>query len=246
MRFFGSGALIGTPSGANPTPLQFGTLQECSLDFSFTIKELYGSYQFPDDIGRGTSKINGKAKFGQLDAAIFGALFFDEALVTGQLLASLQEAGTVPGVSTYTITVTNSATFVEDEGVMYAATQTRLNRVASAPSAGEYAVTAGVYTFAAGDASTAMLLSYTYTAATAGKKFVITNNILGDAPTFKMLFNGKRVTAGTSRQVTIQLNRCISSKLSLASKLEDFMIPDFDFNAMADDSGTVGTMSYTN
>jgi len=31
---FGSGVLIATPSGANATPVQFGALQDVSLDFS--------------------------------------------------------------------------------------------------------------------------------------------------------------------------------------------------------------------
>lgn len=246
MRFFGSGSLFGTPSGSNPTPVQFGVLQEVSLDFNFTIKELYGQYQFPVDIGRGTAKVTGKAKSGELDPDILGTLFFNESLTTGQIIGVVNEAGTVPASSTYTVTVTNSATWTVDLGVFYAATGVRMRRVASAPSAGEYSVAAGVYTFASADASTAVLISYEYTSNTGGRKFEITNNLLGDSPSFSMNFVGKRVSGGTTRNTTINLNRCMSSKLSLATKLEDFTIPDFDFNAMADDSGSVGTMSFTN
>lgn len=248
MRFFGSGNLIGTPAGANPTPLMFGILQECSLDFSFTIKELYGQNQFPVDIGRGTAKITGKAKQGDLDADIMGQLFFNETVTTGQLLAAINEPGAIPGSVSYEITVANAGTFLNDEGVYFAATGTRLKRVGSGVTAGEYIVDedTGEYTFAAADASKAVIISYTYSSATGGKTFDITNNLLGDAPTFGLLFNGKRVTNGVTRNVNIKLNRCMSSKLSLATKLEDFTIPDFDFNAMADDSGSVGTMSFTN
>lgn len=247
MRFFGSGNLIGTPAGPNPTPLMFGVLQEVSLDFSFTVKELYGQNQFPVDIGRGTAKITGKAKQGDLDADIMGQLFFNETVQTGQLLAAINEPAVIPATP-YEVTVVNAATFLDDEGVYFADSGVRMKRVASAPTAGEYMVDTetGEYTFAAGDTLKAVIISYTYSSNTGGKKFELTNNLLGDAPTFGLLFNGKRVTNGVTRNVNIKLNRCMSSKLSLATKLEDFTIPDFDFNAMADDAGSVGTMSFTN
>jgi hypothetical protein len=248
MRFFGSGSLIGKPNTANATPLQFGTLQEVTLDFSFTVKELHGQFQFPVDIGRGTAKITGKSKQGDLDPDIFGALFFNETPSAGQVLAAINEAGSVPAATTYTITVANAATFSSDEGVYYASSGIRMRRVAAAPAAGEYAVneSTGIYTFAAADAEAAVLISYVYTSTTGGRKFTINNNLLGDAPTFTVLFSGKRVTDGTTRNATIQLNRCMSNKLALATKLEDFTIPEFDFSAMADDSGSVGEMSFTN
>lgn len=244
MRFFGSGTMFGIPSGATPTPVQFGVLQEVSLDFNFTIKELHGSFQFPVDIGRGTAKISGKAKYGEIDIASFGTLFFNETVATGQTLTVVNETGTVNASSPYTIQVANAATFVTDLGVQYAATGVPLKRVAALPAAGEYVVASGSYTFASAEASTAMLLSYTYTlAGTAGKSFTISNNFLGDSPTFAVVFNGKRQTNG--KQTTITLNRCMSNKLSLATKLEDFLVPDFDFNAMADDAGNVGVFSIT-
>ncbi len=50
---FGSGVLIATPSGANATPVQFGTLQDVSIDISFSSKQLFGQYQFPIALARG-------------------------------------------------------------------------------------------------------------------------------------------------------------------------------------------------
>ena len=45
---FGSGLMFGTRSDiANATPIQFGTLQDISLDFSFSNKDLMGQYQIP-------------------------------------------------------------------------------------------------------------------------------------------------------------------------------------------------------
>jgi hypothetical protein len=241
MRMFGAGTLIAKGSGANPTPVPFGILQEVSLDFSFSLKELYGTNQFPADIGRGTAKIGGKCKFAELNADLFGSVFFNETVSAGQVLVAIGEAGTVPAATTYTITVDNDADFVSDEGVSYTTTGVQFRRVAAAPAIGEYVVneSTGVYTFAAADASAAVLISYIYTSASGGRTFTITNNLLGDAPEFSVLFNGKR----NNKQITIELVRCVSSKLTLATKLEDFMIPDFDFSAMANDAGTVGTFS---
>ncbi len=68
---FGSGVLIATPSGANATPVQFGALQDVSLDFSFASKQLFGQYQFPIAFARGEGKISGKAKFANIDGPLY-------------------------------------------------------------------------------------------------------------------------------------------------------------------------------
>src|SRR5208283_697884 len=62
---FGSGVLIGTTSAG---PLQFGTLQDVSVDFSFSLKSLMGQYQFPVAVARGAGKISGKEKSPNFDA----------------------------------------------------------------------------------------------------------------------------------------------------------------------------------
>lgn len=242
MRMFGAGTLIGKTTDANPTPLQFGILQDVSLDFTFSLKELFGSNQYPKDIGRGTAKISGKAKQGDIDADIFAKLFFNEAPVVGQLLAAIAEAAAVPiAPGPYTVVVAGAATYVADEGVIYAASGVRLNRVAAAPIAGEYMVNegTGTYTFAAADALAALKIAYAKTSVSGGRKFTINSHLLGDAPSFGVLFNGTR----NGKQINVTLNRCISSKLSFATKLDDFMIPEFDFSPMADDADVVGTIS---
>lgn len=150
---FGSGTLSATPTVGSPQT--FGALQDVSLDFSFTNKELYGSKQFPLVVARGTGKINCKAKFASIDAALFNTLFFQG-----------------------TATTTGSTVSVQ-----------------------------------------------------------INNQDLGSTPFFAVtltqVFNGKTLT--------VTLNRCTSSKLGFATKLEDFNIPEFDFMAMADDAGVIGT-----
>ena len=71
------------------------------------------------------------------------------------------EGATVPGVpGPYTVTAaTPFGPWAGDQGVTYN-NGTRLVPVTGAPSAGQYNVSAGVYTFAAADAGAAVLLSY--------------------------------------------------------------------------------------
>lgn len=236
---FGSGALWGISTAAGvQTPIKFGTLQDVSIETSFSQKELYGGSQFPVAIARGTGKITGKAKFAQINGAIFNSLFFGANMVDGSVKTANAESGTI-GNSPYTVTVTNSATWVTDLGVMFADTGIPLQRVASAPATGQYSVSAGVYTFAAADTGKGVYISYTYTSASAGKKIEVTNQPLGTSPFFAAYFTATY----NGKATNIQLPRCMSSKLSLATKLEDFMVPEFDFAAFADDSGKVMTIS---
>jgi hypothetical protein len=237
---FGSGTLWGVNTAANSTPKKFGALQDVSVDFQSTTKMLYGGYQFPLATGRGTSKITGKAKMGSISGSMMADLFFNVTPTTGQTTTANDEAGTVPASSTYIVTVSNSATWVTDLGVKFTTTGLPLSRVASSPAAGQYSVAAGVYTFAAADASKAVLVSYTYTVTGTGQGFVINNQLLGTAPTFKLVLE----EVYSTNKFVLTLNACISEKLTLASKLEDFMIPEFDFSAFADSSGSIGRMDF--
>src|SRR4051794_15274722 len=120
---FGAGALWGNRTDVTGTgigPDQFGILQNVGIDWDWTVKELYGQYQFPVDIARGQGKITGKASFARIFGAIYGDLFFGQTPATGQLIVSENEAGTIPSISTYTITPTNAANFSDDLGVYYA------------------------------------------------------------------------------------------------------------------------------
>lgn len=73
------------------------------------------------------------------------------------------EADTIPAPSgPYTITVTNHADFIADGGVVVAATGTPLTLVSGSPSSGQYSVAAGVYTFNSAQASTPVLITYTF------------------------------------------------------------------------------------
>lgn len=247
---FGAGALWGNRTDVTGTgigPDQFGILQEVTIDWDWTIHELRGQNQFPVDIARGQGKITGSAKFARIFGAIYGDLFFGQTPASGQLTVSQNEAASVPASVTYTVTVANAATYVDDLGVFYASGANagqRFTRVTSPSSAGQYSVnlTTGVYTFAPADASAAVLISYQNTITT-GKKLALTNQIMGFTPTFKATFYTNKTTQSVPASMTLVLNACTASKLSLPTKLDDYEIQQFDFSAYSDGAGSIGTLS---
>jgi hypothetical protein len=61
---------------------------------------------------------------------------------------------------------------------------------------------------------------------------------MGYAPTFRMDF----FIAQNGKPLIVSANACLSTKLSLATKLDDFMLPDFEFSIFADNAGNVLTI----
>lgn len=309
---FGSGVLWGIRSDvANSTPIRVGVLQDCQVDFSGDIKELFGQYQFPVDVARGKNKITGKCKFAEISAGAFNSLYFGQTLNTGQTLVGFNEAQTVGAVVTGTTngttaagnptlhfastpagvtvgasiadgtspavipagtyvlsktgttvtmsqnaagagvggtdtinfgpiaTVSNTATFVTDLGVRYSSTGLPLTLVAGAPAAGQYTVApGGIYSFNSADAAAAVLIDYTYTA-TSGFTIVGTNGLMGAIPKFKAVFNDQY----GGNQLTLILYSCVSGKLAIPTKLDDYTINEFDFSAFANSAGQVFQLS---
>lgn len=239
---FGSGLMFGTRSDiANSTPIQFGTLQDVSLDFSFSNKDLMGQYQMPVATARGAAKLSGKAKFARIDSQAFGDIFFGQArtLNTSDQISN-GEAVTVPATGPYNVTAANASTFLDDLGVTYTSTGLSLTRVAASPTVGPYTVASGVYSFSAADEGVALQLNYLYTASS-GSKLVLTNQLMGQGPSFKLrLFNNYN-----GRSTVYEFNQAMSTKLSLDFKNEDWTIPELDFSLFTDASNTLGTISFS-
>ncbi len=240
MFVFGSGVLIGTPSGGSP--INFGLAQEVSLNVQATTKALYGQNNFPVAIGAGTRKMTGKAKLARISGQALGSLFFGATPATGSTLTQFGETTTVPASSPYTYSTTNHATFTGDQGVVYAATGLPLKQVASGPTTGQYSVAAGVYTFAAGDAGAAVLISYNYASASAGESFTVSTQLLG--PTINFSANLFATDPTTNKQFSLLLYNCVAEKLSFGTKLEDFVMPELDFVCFANAAGQVCQMNF--
>ena len=89
MYVFGSGVLIGTPSGGSP--INFGLAQEVTLNIATTTKALYGQNNFPVAIGSGTRKMTGKAKLARISGQALGNLFFGVAPSVGGMQTQFGE-----------------------------------------------------------------------------------------------------------------------------------------------------------
>jgi len=247
---FGSGTLIAKRTDASNTmPAFLGTLQEVTINIDSSLKALVGQRRVAIGLGAGELKITGTAKFARIQMTQMTNLVLGGTTTTGtqQFMPIAGENGNVPGSSTYTITVAQAATFVEDLGVFYKNTGIQLQPVtAGSEATGKYSVSgSGIYTFAAGDASAQVVIYYRYTAST-GYQNVFTNPMMGAAPTFQLnLENQWTDQSGNVKTLYLLLNACQSSKLTMPFKNQDWTINEFGFQAMADASGGVLTWATT-
>lgn len=248
MILFGAGYLICTPTHdgagnaiATPTPVRLGALQDISVDLGSDIKTLYGQGQFPIAAGRGKAKTDIKAKNADINGAVLGSLHYGKTAAATKRGAVVDSASVVPATGPYTVTAAppGGGTWVADLGVMDTATGQAFTRVSSAPTAGQYTVAAGVYTFAAGDASRAFYYSYEYSVASGGQTFALTNDPMGYMPQFSLIL---QQSYGGSNLV-LKLNRVVSSKLNFPFKNEDFAVSDFECTAFTDAAGNLGWIS---
>jgi hypothetical protein len=243
--WFGTGNMYFIPpavSPAVPTPVKAGVLQEGSVEFSLTNKEVFGQNQFAEAIFRSQGKISGKSKMASVNMGAFASYFGGAAPTTGQIMPVVAEAHNIPASTAYTVTATNGATFYKNLGVVYAATGAPFTRVAlGAEAAGAYSVneTTGVFTFAAADEGVAILIDYLYTSALVGQTLTIVNQLAGLAPSFMLVLDNITNTQGA----VLILNNCMSDKLTLSTKVGDVAIPEFDFAASADAAENIGILS---
>ena len=244
MFIFGSGVLLVQRTDiSNATPVNAGLLQDIALDLSFDTKMAYGQYQFPVALGRGKGKLTGKAKTARISGRVLGDVFLGITPTVGELLMSFAEGPNSIPTTPYQITVTNAATFVDDYGVVNATTGLPLTRVASSPTTGQYSVATatGIYTFAAADTGVSVLINYTYTVTTAGtQQIVVTNQLMGTTPTFQAQLYG----TFQGKAANFKLYNCVSNKFNMATKLDDFMVPEFDFDIFANAAGNIGNFSF--
>lgn len=242
---FGAGDFFAVPlmdaqgnAISNPTPIQIGSMQEMSLDFSGELKELYGQKQFALAVARGKVKTTGKFKGAQINGAALNSLFFGTGVAAGTMHAvNVDSVGALIPTTPFTITVTppNTGTFVDDLGVLDS-NAVPMTRVASAPATGQYSMSAGIYTFAAADTGKKVFINYRYSYSLTGAKHIsLTNVAMGQTPSFKAYMQ----TTFQGKRALVMLENVTSTKLQLLStKLDDFNVPSVDFSAAADASGS--------
>lgn len=238
---FGAGSVYGIDAAGAALP--FGVLQDISVEFNGDIKQLFGNQQFPVAVARGKSKIEGKSSFADFDAKTFNALFFNQSLATGSIRQAVNEAASVPGSSTYTVTAANGAQFDQNLSVFLVSTGLPLKQVALAatPAVGEYKVdpATGIYTFNVAQASAALLLNYLYKVPASGETLTIDNTIMGEAPTFGLILREKF----QGKEMVLRLYSATSEKLGFGLKQDDFSIPELSFQCQANSAGKIGYLS---
>jgi hypothetical protein len=250
---FGPGNLVATPltdafgnTIAHPTPRRLGAFQEASFDASSENKMLYGPNQNPIAVGRGKAKIGLKVNAAQVSVDQWNSYFIGQPgnQTTGILSAYIDTQGTAIPTTPFQITpVTTYAAFLRgttptfdyDLGVQDG-NGNAYTLVTSGPTTGQYSLASGVYTFATADTGKTVFISFAYTATNAagGKNcYVTVNNIaMGQAPFMQLdLF----CTYG-GNDLLVTLFQAVASKISIQTKLDDFAVPDIEFDGFANNS----------
>lgn len=254
---FGPGIIIVQRTDTTvPSPVNVGFAQELSIDFAGTTKQLYGQYQYPLAVARGTIKATGKIKAATISMLAWNTLFYGFAGGGSGLSTSNQIAWTpnstitLSTASTAAVQIGSSATFDADLGITYAATGLPFQRVSTgSEAAGKYSVTTGspgLYNFSAADTTggstggTPIKVTYTSTTTT-GQALLYANQLIGATPTFQLDYYTNFNQPG-AKPFAVRLYSCVSAKHLMAFKLEDFMLPEFDFDIFANAAGNVFNM----
>ena len=248
--FFGVANVFMNPTTGNiplkPTNQQLITLQDFSIDIDVAVKDLRGQFQFPDDTADSDRKISWKSGSGRFDIDAYNNLIFGEsAIQTGGEDVNVNEQHTIPASTPFTVTVTNGADFVKDEGVIYvtgtAAQQGQKlqNNNPASPSTGQYINSvAGVYTFAAADAGLVVNISYISTI-TSGRGLLVQNHTQGWGPGIEIYAANpyQEFTVGIPNYV--HLYACKVTKTGVPLKRADYLITPIEGEAYADSQGRV-------
>ncbi len=242
----GSGLLFLNPNAGNlatnPTPVKPFTLQDVKIDAKGTIKELMGQYQWPDDTAVVDKKGTFEFSMGRKDWQLIQQIFNADTTATGGTSVAVSPATAIPA-SPYTITPTipGSGTASEDLGVVNAATNAPFIKVTSAPAAGQYSYSAGVYTFSSADHTSgiSVIIAMSYTITTPGTTFQINNQTQGYGPAFEAFIVDNYQPASSSIYSAVRLYAAKISDVSITNKRADYAMVDLKGSFFANSSGQV-------
>jgi len=185
---FGSGLLYLNPNAGNlatnPTPVRPFTLQDIKIGLKGKIEALRGQYQFPDDTATGDKDGSFEFSIGRRDFFMLNNIFNSDTVTTGGVSAATSVQTIAASI---TITPPASGTFGEDLGVVLTSNNKEFTKVTTGPSAGQYTVSAGVYTFNSTDVANggSVSIAYTYTQSTIGSTYQVNNQVQGWGPAFE-------------------------------------------------------------
>src|SRR5512143_2657548 len=247
---FGPGILICTRTDLTPArQINVGYAQEFSIDFAGTTKQLFGQKQLPLVSARSTIKTTGKIKTAVLSGQAMNTLFWGQTVSTasGQIASNVGSTYTLSTASTAGLVVTNSTIFDADLGVTFVNSGLPGRRVStgSETSSGLYSVSSTgnpvFYYFSTADttaltagATNPIKITYTNTTTT-GQSLIVTNQLIGVSPTFQLDYY-TNLNQPTAKPFVVRCYQAIASKATLAWKLEDFNMPESDFDLFANAS----------
>jgi hypothetical protein len=256
---FGPGILICTRTDiANGTPINIGYANDFSIDFTGATKQLFGQNQLPLVAARGTIKCTGKIKAAVLSGTAMNNLFWGQTNSTaaGQIGWNIGSTYTLSTAAAILV-VGSSLTFDADLGVTFVNSGLPGRRVSTGneTSSGLYSVSSSTatglnsYTFSTADttaltAGTTNPIKVTYTnTTTTGTSLLITNQLIGYSPTFQVDYY-TNLNQPTSKAFIIRCYQAIADKAVMAYKLEDFMMPEYDFSLFANNSGNLADLVF--
>jgi hypothetical protein len=247
---FGPGILIVSRTDITiPSPINVGYAQEFSIEAAATSKQLYGQKQWPLVVARGTIKGTGKFKAAVLSGLAWSAMFYGVAAsTTNQIAWNVDSTFSLSTASTAAVQVGSSLTFDADLGARYVTSGLPFQRVATGSEAlGKYSITTGspgLYNFSAADTTGSGVtggapIKITYTSTTSvGQSLLVTNQLIGQTPTFQLDYYTS-LNQPTAKPFVVRIYVAVAEKHMMAFKLEDFMIPEFDFGLFANASDQI-------
>jgi hypothetical protein len=250
---FGAGVLIGQAVGT-ATPIRFGVLQDCNLDFAPKLESLYGQNRYAVALAAGSTKTTVKAKYAGFRGRALFDLYFAGAssgtsLTTGTR-AQFVDSELHSGVAGSFTAANVGAGFLGDQGVYIVWSGKPLVGFDPAiiGATGDYTVDAAgnyslVYAPTAADLNPVtggfdLYVSYTFTDSTQGTRITFGNPRMGTNPVFSARVN----MAYDGRSALWTFPRCVASKMSFPTKLDGFQMNDFEFELAADIAGNLGTL----
>jgi hypothetical protein len=243
---FGAGVLVIKRVGT-ATPIRFGVLQEASPEFSSDVKMLYGGNRYAVAQAGGKTTASVKAKYAGFNGTQLNEVYFGGTLTdVGRPRFANNELilGGGGGAS-----VANAGAFLADAGVIVKWSGRPLYGFdpAVVGATGDYTVAGGAYSFGGANFTAAdqnpdtgavdLYISYVYTDAT-GKKLVFGNPLMGSQPVFSAYVNAEF----DGRSGLWFFPRCVTKKLTFATKLDDFTMNDFEFDIVSDISDSLGEL----
>src|SRR5882672_1819110 len=163
MRTYSMGCLFAIPNVANPTPVPIASLKTCKVGVKQAKKVFRGNQRDIIDVGDAARDWTIEIENADFRGSAMQLVAPLGVKVAGGILPAIGEQQTIAAAA---FTVSQSAVFTEDGGVLDLTAGKFLQRVASAPAVGQYSgPVAGVYTCNATDNGHVVLATYSYTPA---------------------------------------------------------------------------------